>query len=90
MRSIKLILIFLLVIIAAVFGAHNDEYVKVDLFPFPAVFYVKFFIVPLAAAIFGIILGGFYASAKAVYWRSKYKRLVKKNDSKNENLRPTE
>lgn len=81
MRGIKLIVLFLVVVIAGVFGAHNDEYVKIDLFPFPAEFYVKSFVVPLVSCIFGIILGGVYASARAAYWKSKYNRLVKKNDT---------
>jgi uncharacterized integral membrane protein len=84
MRAIKLILIFLLVVIAAVFGAHNGEYVKIDLFPFPVIFYVKSFILPLGACIFGIIVGGAYASARALYWRTKYNRLLRKNSHGNE------
>ena len=81
MRGIKLLLVFFIVVIAGVFGAHNSDYVRVDLFPFPVVMNIKFFIVPLLSCIFGIILGGAYAVAKAAYWKSKYKRLVKKNDS---------
>jgi len=80
MRAIKVLFWFLLIILAAVFGANNDHYVKVDLFPFPFIFYAKAFLIPLAACIFGIILGGIYASTKAIYWKAKYKRLVKKNE----------
>jgi uncharacterized integral membrane protein len=81
MRAIKMLFLFLVVVIAAVFGAHNSDYVKVDLFPFPLILHVKLFIVPLLSCIFGIILGGFYAAAKATYWKTKYNRLVKKNGS---------
>lgn len=80
MRAIKILFWFVLIIIAAVFGANNDHYVKVDLFPLPVLFYTKAFVIPLASCIFGIILGGIYASAKAIYWKAKYKRQLKKNE----------
>ena len=80
MRAIKILVIFFVIVIAGIFGAHNSDYVKVDMFPFPLVMQIKFFIVPLLSCIAGIILGGVYASAKASYWKAKYKRLLKKND----------
>ena len=81
MRGIKLLLIFIIVVISAVFGAHNSDYVKLDFFPFPLIINIKLFIIPLISCIFGLLLGGVYASARALYWKSRYKRLVKKNDS---------
>ena len=80
MRGIKMLLLFLVVVIAAVFGAHNSDYVKLDLFPFPLIINIKLFIVPLLSCIAGIILGGFYASARAIYWKKRYNNLKKRTE----------
>jgi uncharacterized integral membrane protein len=81
MKYIKFLFVLFACIFAANFAAHNDQYVRVDLFPIPAEFDIVFFAIILAAILFGVLLGGVFASARATYWKIKYKRLTKNDRS---------